>query len=72
VRREKQKLAQRDQSNHARREKLNWRRVIPSPNNMASIYKKVPLYKVVKAWGNNNPNLSEVYKLQSSNLRNKS
>jgi hypothetical protein len=40
--------------------------VIPSPNNMASIYKKVPLYKVVKAWDDNNPNLSKVYKLQSN------
>ncbi len=38
---------------------------------MASIYEKVPLYKVVKAWDNNNPNLSEVYKLQSNNLQNK-
>jgi hypothetical protein len=46
--------------------------VIQPPNNMASIYKKVPLYKVVKAWEDNNPNLSEVYKLQSSDLRNKS
>ncbi len=46
--------------------------VIPSPNNMASIYKKVPVYKVVKAWDDINPNLSEVYKLQSNNLRNKS
>ncbi len=39
---------------------------------MALIYKKVPLYKVVKAWDDNDPNLSEVYKLQSSNSRNKS
>ncbi len=39
---------------------------------MASIYEKVPLYKVVKAWVDNNPNQSEVYKLQSSDLRNKS
>ncbi len=39
---------------------------------MASIYKKVPLYKVVKTWDDNNPNLSEVYKLQSSDLHNKS
>jgi hypothetical protein len=39
---------------------------------MALIYKKVPLYKVVKAWDNNNPNLSEVYKLQSNDSRNKS
>ncbi len=46
--------------------------VIPSPNNMASIYKKVPLYKVVKAWDNNNPILSKVYKLQSSDSRKKS
>ncbi len=38
---------------------------------MASIYEKVPLYKVVKAWDDNNPNLSEVYKLQSNNLQNK-
>jgi hypothetical protein len=45
--------------------------VIPSPNNMASIYKKVPLYKVVKAWEDNNPNLSEVYKLQSNDPQNK-
>jgi hypothetical protein len=27
----------------------------------------VPLYKVVKTWEDNNPNLSEVYKLQSNN-----
>ncbi len=46
--------------------------VIPSSNDMASIYKKVPLYKVVKAWDDNDPNLSEVYKLQSNNLQNKS
>ncbi len=46
--------------------------VTPSPNNMALIYEKVPLYMVVKAWDDNDPNLSEVYKLQSSNLRNKS
>ncbi len=39
---------------------------------MVSIYEKVPLYKVIKAWDNNNPNLSEVYKLQSNNLQNKS
>ena len=47
-------------------------KVIPSPNNMASIYKKVSLYKVVKAWDNNNPNLSEAYKLQSNHMQNKS
>ncbi len=39
---------------------------------MASIYEKVPLYKAVKAWDNNDPNLSEVYKLQSNDLQNKS
>jgi hypothetical protein len=46
--------------------------VTPSPNDMALIYKKEPLYKVVKAWGDNDPNLSEGYKLQSSDSRNKS
>jgi hypothetical protein len=45
---------------------------IPSPNNMASIYEKVSFYKVVKAWDDNNPNLSEVYKLQSNIPGNKS
>ncbi len=44
----------------------------PPPNNIALIFEKVPLYKVVKAWDDNNPNLSEVYKLQSNNLQNKS
>ncbi len=39
---------------------------------MALIYEKMPLYKVVKAWEDNDPNLSEVYKLQSSDSRNKS
>ncbi len=39
---------------------------------MASIYEKVPLCKVVKAWDNYNPNLSEIYKLQSNDLQNKS
>ncbi len=39
---------------------------------MALIYKKVPLYKVVKTWEENNPNLSEVYKLQSNDSCNKS
>ena len=29
-------------------------------------------YKVVKAWDDNDPNLSEVYKLQSNNMQNKS
>ena len=28
---------------------------IPSPDNMASINERVPLYKVVKAWDDNNP-----------------
>ena len=32
----------------------------------------MPLYKVVKAWDNSNPNLSECYKLQSNDLQNKS
>jgi hypothetical protein len=52
--------------------KLTQKVVIPSPNNMALVYKKVPLYKVIKAWDDKNPNLSEVYKLQSNNLQNKS
>jgi hypothetical protein len=39
---------------------------------MALIFEKVPLFKVVKAWDDNNPNLSEVYKLQSNYLQNKS
>ncbi len=46
--------------------------VIPPPNNMALIYEKVPLYKVLKAWDDNDPNLSDVYKLQSDDPRNKS
>jgi hypothetical protein len=46
--------------------------VIPSPNNVALIYERVLLYKVVKAWDDNNPMLSEVYKLQSNDLQNKS
>jgi hypothetical protein len=46
--------------------------VLPSPDFMASIYERVPLYKVIKAWDNNNPNLSEIYKLQSNNPQNKS
>jgi hypothetical protein len=45
--------------------------VTPPPNNMASMFEKVPLYKVVKTWDNNDPNLSEVYKLQSNNPGNK-
>jgi hypothetical protein len=40
--------------------------VIPFSDNMASIYERVPLYKVAKAWDDNDPNLSEVYKLKSS------
>ncbi len=39
---------------------------------MASIYEKVLLYKVVKAWDNNNPNLFEVYKLQNNDPQNNS
>jgi hypothetical protein len=39
---------------------------------MASIYERVLLYKIVKDWDDNNPNLSEVYKLQSNNPQNKS
>ncbi len=46
--------------------------VIPSPNNMALIYEKVPLYKVEKAWDNNSTNLSDAYKLQSNDPWNKS
>jgi hypothetical protein len=39
---------------------------------MASIYEKVLLCKVVKTWEDNDPNLSEVYILQSNNTHNKS
>jgi hypothetical protein len=39
---------------------------------MASIYEKVLLYKVVKTWEDNDPNLLEVYKLQSNNICNES
>ncbi len=39
---------------------------------MASIYEKVQLYRVVKTWEDNDPNLSEVYKLQSNYTCNKS
>jgi hypothetical protein len=39
---------------------------------MASIYEKEPLYKVVKTWEDNDPNLSKIYKLQSNNTRYKS
>jgi hypothetical protein len=46
--------------------------VTPPPNNMALIFEKVMLYKVIKAWDDNNPNLFEVYKLQSNDPRNKS
>ncbi len=46
--------------------------VLPSPDTMASIYERVPSYKVVKAWDNNNPNLSECYKLNSNDPQNKS
>jgi hypothetical protein len=57
---------------HADVKRLTGEVVIPSPNNMASIYEKVLLYKVVKAWDNNDPNLSEVYKLKSNDPQNKS
>jgi hypothetical protein len=46
--------------------------VVPSPDKVASIHERVPLYKIVKAWDDNNPNLSEVYKLQRNNPQNKS
>jgi hypothetical protein len=39
---------------------------------MASTYEKVLLYKVVKTWEDNDPNLSKVCKLQSNNTCNKS
>jgi hypothetical protein len=39
---------------------------------MALTYKKVPFYKVMKTWEDDNPNLSKVYKLQSNNTHNKS
>jgi hypothetical protein len=39
---------------------------------MASSYKQVLLYKVVKAWDDNDLNLSECYKLQSNISPNKS
>jgi hypothetical protein len=51
---------------HADVKRLTGEVAIPSSNNMASIYEKVPLYKVIKAWDDNDPNLSEVYKLQSN------
>jgi hypothetical protein len=52
---------------HAEVKRLTGEVVIPPSNNMALIFEKVPLYKVVKAWDDNNPNLSEVYTLQSNN-----
>ncbi len=40
---------------------------------MASMYERVLFYyKVVKAWDDNNTNLSECYKLQSNDPQNKS
>ncbi len=39
---------------------------------MASINEKVPLYKAVKAWDDNDTNLSEVYNLHSNDRQNKS
>ncbi len=52
--------------------RLTGKVVIPSPNNMALIYEKVSLYKVKTAWDNNDPNLTEIYKLQSNDPNNKS
>jgi hypothetical protein len=43
-----------------------------SQDTMASIYERVPFYKVLKAWDDNDPKLSECYKLQSNNSCNKS
>ena len=51
--------------------KLTGEVVLPSPDTMASMYERVPLYKVVKAWEDNNPNLSECYVLQSKDPQNK-
>jgi hypothetical protein len=70
--REKQKLAQATSQITPDVKSLTGEVVTPSPNNMALIYEKVPLYKVVKVWEDNNPILSEVYKLQSRNSCNKS
>jgi hypothetical protein len=53
-------------------EKINQRSGHTISKQHGSIYEKVPLYKVVKAWDNTDPNLSEVYKLQSNDSRNKS
>jgi hypothetical protein len=57
---------------HADVKRLTREVVIPSSDNMSSVYERVPLYKVVKAWDDNNTNLSEVYKLQSNDPQNKS
>jgi hypothetical protein len=57
---------------HADMKRLTGEVVMPSQDNMASMYERVPLYKVAKARDNNNPNLSEVYKLQSNDRQNKS
>jgi hypothetical protein len=72
VRRKTKACTQQPAKSHADVKSLTGEVVTPPPNNMASIFEKVPLYKVVKAWDDNNPNLSEVYKLQSNDLRNKS
>jgi hypothetical protein len=72
VRGETKARAKRPAKSGADVKRLTGEVVIPSSNNMASIYEKVPLYKAVKAWDNNDPNLSEVYKLQSNDLQNKS
>jgi hypothetical protein len=46
--------------------------VLPSPDTMASIFERLLLYKVIKAWDDNNLNQSGVYKLQSNDPQNKS
>ncbi len=55
-----------------RREKINRKSGHTISKEQASVYEKVLLYKVVKAWNNNNPNLYDVYKLQSNDPQNKS
>jgi hypothetical protein len=57
---------------HADMRRLPVEVVLPSLDTMASIHERVPLYKVIKAWDNNDPNLSECYKLQSNKPQNKS
>jgi hypothetical protein len=71
VRRKTKACTKQPVKSHADVKRLTGEVVIPSPNNMALIYEKVPLYKVIKAWDDNDPNLSEAYKLQSNDLQNK-